>query len=495
MYSPSLDFFRAGSLLKLVQAGLLALLVAGCSSAQDFEQGFGFEDNLPLVSEARERRLGEREHPRIVAAFGGAYQDQRLQAGLDEIVDRLASVSPRPDISYQLTVLNTPAVNAFALPGGYLYVTRGLLALANDNDEIAAVISHEMGHVSARHAAKRESQASTVSVVGRVAQQALRNSTNDAGAVAAARGLNASFSRQQEFEADQIGLDTSVQAGFDPYGAATFLASMRDDRSRRDRLLRQDDGSTGTSFLATHPSTPDRISRVLELSGGFGIEENRPRQRDQFLGLIEGLLYGDDPREGIIRDRAFIHPGLHFTFEAPPGFNLQNASDAVFILGPDGSAMRFDGVDISTRQTLGEFVRNVWARGVTVQDVTPGRVGNMEAVFGSARHGGWNYRLAAVRFSEDKVFRFLLAARDVSEELEDGFASTVNSLRTLSVEEAASARPLRIRTVRVSAGDTPEKLARQMAVRDNALEQFRVLNGIEPGETLPVGELIKIIAE
>lgn len=496
MYSPLLDFVRAGSLLKLVQASLLALLVAACSGAQDFEQGFGFEDNLPLISEVRERRLGERENPRIVAAFGGAYQDQRLQAGLDEIVNRLASVSPRPDISYKLTVLNTPAVNAFALPGGYLYVTRGLLALANDNDEIAAVLSHEMGHVSARHAAKRESQASTVSVVGRIAQRALRNPMNAPGAVAAARNLNASFSRQQEFEADQIGLETSVQAGFDPYGAATFLASMRDDRTRRDQLLRKGETATGTSFLATHPSTPDRISRVLELSGGFGIEENsRPRQRDQFLGLIEGLLYGDDPREGIIRDRAFIHPGLHFKFEAPPGFNLQNASDAVFILGPDGSAMRFDGIDISPRQTLEEFVRNVWARGVTVQDMTPGLVGNMDAVFGSARYGGWNYRMAAVRFSEDKVFRFLLAARDVSAELEEGFASTVYSLRTLSAEEAASARPLRIRTVRVRAGDTPEKLAGQMALRDNALEQFRVLNGIEPGETLPVGELVKIIAE
>ncbi len=496
MYSRSLDFFRAGRLPRLVLAGILALVVAACTGGQDLEGGFGFEDNLPLVSEARERRLGEREHPRIVAAFGGAYQDQRLQAGLDDIVDRLARVSPRPDIPYRLTVLNTPAVNAFALPGGFLYVTRGLLALANDEDEIAAVLSHEMGHVSARHAAKRESQASSGSVVGRVAQQALRNPLNAAGAATAARSLNASFSRQQEFEADQIGLETAVQAGYDPYGAATFLQSMRDDRARRDRLLRQDEESSGTNFLATHPSTPDRISRVLELSGGFGIDQVAfPRQRDEFLGLIEGLLYGDDPREGIIRDRAFIHPGLHFTFEAPPGFNLQNASDAVFILGPGGSAMRFDGIDISPRQTLEEFVRNVWARGVTVQDVSPGRVGNMEAIFGSARHGGWNYRLAAVRFSEDKVFRFLLAARDVSVELEEGFTSTVHSLRTLSAEEAASVRPLRIRTVRVRSGDTPEKLARQMVIRENALEQFLVLNGIEDGETLPVGEIVKIIAE
>ncbi len=487
---------QAGRWLKLVQASFFMLLVAACAGAGGSDQGFGFEDNLPLISEARERRVGAREHPRIVAAFGGAYQDQQMQRGLDEIVDRLARVSPRPDIDYQLTVLNTPSVNAFALPGGFLYVTRGLLALSNDRDEIAAVLAHEMGHVSARHAAKRESQASTIAVVGRVAQQALRDPVRAAGAILASRSMFASFSRQQEFEADQIGLETAVQAGFDPYGAATFLDSMREDREHREQLLRQENRSSEASFMASHPSTPDRIAKVLELSGSFGIAEGaRPRQRDAFLSLIDGLLFGDDPREGFIRDRTFLHPNLRFAFDVPEGFNLQNSSDAVFVLGPDGSAMRFDGIDIPPRQSLERFVRNVWARGVTVQDMVPGHVGVMDAIFGAARHGGWNYRLAAVRFAPDKVFRFLLAARDIDVSLEDGFRSTVNSLRSLSAEQAAQARPLRIRTVQVGANDNQRSMARRMVIKDNALEQFRILNGLTANSRLTAGQSVKIIAE
>lgn len=485
-----------GGGLKYVQAGLLMLLVSACSGTPNGEDGFGFEDNLPLVSEARERRIGEREHPRIVSSFGGAYQDVRLQSGLDNIVERLASVSPRPDIEYELTVLNTPTVNAFALPGGYLYVTRGLLALANDTDEIAAVLAHEMGHVSARHSAKRESQASTIAVMGRVAQEALRNPMNAAGAVMATRGMFANYSRQQEFEADQIGLETAVSAGYDPYAAATFLDSMREDRTRRARLLQQGQDRNETSFLATHPSTPDRIAKVLELSSGFGISNGeRERRRAEYLNLIDGLLYGDDPREGFIKDRQFVHPKLRFSFEVPKGFNLQNASDAVFALGPDGSAMRFDGIKITPTQSLERFVRNVWAKGVTVQDMTPGRIGDLDVVFGAARHGGWNYRLAAVRFAPDKVFRFLLASRTVSQEMEEGFVETVSSLRALSGEEAAQARPLRIRSVDVRAGDTPRTISAKMAVRENAVEQFLVLNGLDPGDNLPAGQPVKIIGE
>ena len=477
--------------------GLLVLLaLTACSTSLD-QDGFGFENDALLISEERERALGAQEHPKIIAAFGGAYQNARLQSGLENIVARLKRVSPRPDIDYSVTILNTPSVNAFALPGGFLYVTRGLLALANDEDEIAAVLAHEMGHVSSRHAVKRESQSSTAAVIGRAMKDLMRNAGGARTAMLDSRERVAKFSRQQEFEADQIGLETAVQAGFDPFGAATFLTSMQRNNTYRNRLLIGGESRAhGGEFMATHPSTPDRISQILQLSRSFGFDQgDRPRARDSYLELIDGMMYGNDPSEGFVRDRRFIHPDLRFEFEVAPGFTIQNTSDAVFALGSNGSALRFDGVDVPESQSLTQYVTRSWARGIDVQDILLDRIGSMPVVFGRATHGGWDYRLAAIRFEGKRTFRFLMAAREIDEKMARDFEESVRSLRALSIEEAHDARPLRIRTVNVGARDTAESIAARMAVKEGALEQFLLLNGFNSPRQLQPGQTVKIFVD
>lgn len=483
---------RACALFSLI----MLAFVAGCSTSNE-PGGFGFENDGLLISEERERELGAQEHPKILASFGGAYTNAPLQAELDNIVGRLTRVSPRPDISYKLSVLNTPSVNAFALPGGYLYVTRGLLALANDEDEVAAVLAHEMGHVSSRHAIKRENQASATSVIGQVMKDIMRNPGKAANAMADSRASFASFSRSQEYEADQIGLETAVQAGFDPFGASSFLTSMQRNNEYRNRLVaRGEPASPGADFMATHPSTPDRISRVTQLARSFGFDEgDRARSRSAFLQAVDGMMYGSDPSEGFIRDRRFVHPELGFEFEVAKGFTIQNTSDAVFALGPNGSALRFDGVDVAVGQSLQTYVARVWAKGINVENLQSTTINGMDAVFGEAQHGGWDYRMGAVRFAGKRTFRFLMASRKFTPQMEVDFNSSIRSLRALTNEEIQEVKPFRIRVLTVKPGETVQTVAAQMGIRDGAAERFRIINGLSRTQQLVPGQMVKIIGD
>src|SRR5215813_3325788 len=199
----------------------MALAVAACSSVPGTRQVLLPE--LPKNAEANSPSV--REHQRVLAAYGGAYEDPKLQAKLTGVVDRLVASSDRPDMAYKITILNSPAVNAFALPSGQLYVTRGLLGLANDSAEVASVMSHEMAHVIARHAATREEQARKTELISNV-NDLLSDTQVGAMALARSKIALASFSRSQEFEADGIGVGIAARAGFDPFGASRLLASM-----------------------------------------------------------------------------------------------------------------------------------------------------------------------------------------------------------------------------------------------------------------------------
>src|SRR5882672_12206604 len=209
---------------RLIVPALCALLLAGCAT---FDKVTTTQVSLPEPPKASEAAPAtQREHQRILAAYGGAYQDTRLEGLITQTVDKLVAASERPNLKYKVTILNSPAINAFALPNGQLYVTRGLLALANDTSELASVLSHEMAHVIARHAAIREDQARQAALVSRVASDVFNDPQMGAMALARSKIALASFSRQQELEADGVGVGISSRAGFDPYGAVRFLTAM-----------------------------------------------------------------------------------------------------------------------------------------------------------------------------------------------------------------------------------------------------------------------------
>ncbi len=276
-------------------------------------------------------QLGAKQHPRILATYGGEYKDQKLERMVAKIVGKLTTVSDKPDQTYRITILDSPNINAFALPGGYLYITRGLLALANDSSEVAAVIAHEMGHVVANHGILRQEKEAETAIAGRVASEVLHNESASREEALRGKLRLAQFSRNQELQADALGIKMIGEAGYDPFASARFLQSMEAYTS-----FRSVSGATDASldFLASHPATPQRIQLALGHARRIGAPGVGTTDRDSFLNGIDGLLYGDSPSEGYVREQTFIHPKLGVTFRAPNGFTIDNSATAVMASGP-----------------------------------------------------------------------------------------------------------------------------------------------------------------
>src|SRR5258708_28891052 len=264
----------------------------------------------------------EREHERILTSYGGAYDDPKLEALITKTVDRLVAASERPDLAYKVTILNSGAVNAFALPTGQLYVTRGLIALASDTSELSSVLSHEMAHVLAKHASIREDQARQAAVVTRVVTDMSNDPDLTALALAKTKLTMASFSRAQEFEADGIGVGISARAHFDPYGAARFLTSM--ERNAELKAGKTSLDPRAQDFLSSHPATPERVQNAQANARQYTSPEGGERDRETYLTAIDNIVYGEDPSEGFVRGRRFLHPKLGFTLAAPDTFTLDN---------------------------------------------------------------------------------------------------------------------------------------------------------------------------
>ena len=276
---------------------LLTLVVAGCSGVPSGPEAKLPDITLPQVVPTP--TAAEREHARILAAYGGAYEDPQLEALITRTVDKLVAASDRPDLHYRITILNSGAVNAFALPSGQLYVTRGLAGLADDDAELASVLAHEMSHVIARHAAIREDRAKRAALVSSVVNQVLSNPETGARALAKSKIALASFSRAQEYEADAMGVGISARAGFDAYGAARFLTAMGRNASLKTAAATPGGNSERSGpieFLSSHPATPDRVRNAVSHARRFSAPDAAgERDKSDYLTALDGLVYGDDP--------------------------------------------------------------------------------------------------------------------------------------------------------------------------------------------------------
>lgn len=465
----------------------LALLIAACSSTPDNKQ---ISLTLPAVPKGEPVTATQREHARILASYGGGYDSARLQAEITQIVDRLVAASERPDLKYQVTILNSPAINAFALPNGQLYITRGLIALASDKSELASVLAHEMGHVIARHAAIREEQAKQAAMLSHVVNDVLSDPQTGALALAKAKLTIAAFSRAQEFEADQMGVGMSARAGFDPYGAARILTDMQ-----RNADIKTASGDPRTvDFLSSHPATPERVKNALANARQIGAPGTGERDRDSYLTSLDGVIYGEDPSEGFARGRRFQHPKLGFTFMAPPGFSLDNTTQAVLGLKEGGGeALRLDVVSVPAEQSLPDYLKSGWMDNVDASSIEELTVNGFRAATATATGEAWSFRLFAVRFGSD-VYRFIFAAKNKTAAADKSFRESVSTFRRMSLQESAQVHPLRLKIVTVGAQDTVESLARRMAT-DRPVERFRVINGLAANDRVKPGDKVKVVIE
>ncbi len=470
-------------------AMLVVLAVAAVLSACNAITGAGgptaavFNDNPPSGINSADTE----EHSRIVAAYGGVFHDARVEQALVPVVSRIVAASDRPDIPYRITILNSPAINAFALPGGYLYVTRGLLALANDSSEVAAVLAHEMGHISANHAAARQALERQVLSVSSTSDA---NDPSSQVALAAGQRTLASFSRQQELEADAIGIRTIGKAGYDPYAAARFLTVMATYAAFRSSSLLRD---KQPDFLATHPSTPERVQFARQAAAQFGPPGTGDVDRNRYLDGIDGMVFGDDPSQGFVRDRMFIHPGLAIGFAVPEGFVIDNTSDAVLATGVDGTALRFDAVGLAQGTDLADYLKSGWINGLDASSIRSFSVNGLQAASAEAAAKGWFFQIAVIQAGGAATYRFIFANETRSPAFKAAADQTVNSFRTVSQQELAGLKALHIRIVTAAAGDTDAIVARRMHGVDRPLDLFRVLNDIQPGVAIQPGTKLKIV--
>jgi predicted Zn-dependent protease len=436
-------------------------------------------------------RSTEREHARLIAAFGGEYRAPEAQRVLSDITARLVPATDRPDEAYQVTILDSPIVNAFALPSGHLYVTRGLLALANDTSEVAAVLAHEIAHVTVRHASARSELELRSALVSRVVADVLNDPVAGAMVRDQSRVSMASFSRAQELEADQIGVRTLAKAGYDLYGATRFLNSL----GRASGLRSQGAGGSGTDMLSTHPGTPERIAQVLQAARRIAAPGIGEADRERYVKALAGIAYGDDPADGVVRGRRFIHPRLGVAFEAPEGIALENTSRAVVGASPDGGKrLLFDAVAPPDDQSLETVLQSTWNDTVETGSIENLSVNGRPAAVATSQGKDWSFRLAAVRIKET-TYRLVLAMRSPHADLDRIFRQTLESVREVTPEEARDLRPLRLQVIAAREGDTAEALAGQMNGVDRPMERFLTLNGLTGSSSVRAGEFYKVVTE
>jgi len=490
---------------QVAKAGALSLMLVALSTAcVTTNPATGGSDFTPLMSPQKEMQIGAAEHPKMVEAFGGVYDDPEIGGYVASVGGRLAAHSERSDLAFRFTVLNSPVVNAFALPGGYVYVSRGLLALVNSEAELASVLAHEIGHVTGRHSAQRYNKSVFLglgtSLFGAIVGNDVASQLADLGSAAYLRGN----SRDQEHQADELGIRYMAATGYDARASVDFLSTLAAD----DSLSRKIAGAKGedplAGIFATHPRTAERVARAAAATQNKGAA---PRLRARYLEKIDALLVGDDPAQGLIRGRTFFHPDLSFSFEVPPGFHLNNSAKAV-IASDEAKAkamMRFDSAPSPWSGPLENYVRRKWAKGLRLADLSRIDVGGMAAVTASARgnsrRGAVDLRLVAIRFDRETIYRFLFItppARTAA--LDEEIRRTVFGFRRLGPDEGDAIKPLRIRLVQVQGGDTVASMTAQMQnTRDFSAaimaEKFRVLNGLGPDQGLAPGRRVKIIAE
>lgn len=457
---------------------------------------------------AEDRRLGERVHPEIVAAHGGIYEDPALDAWLEGIVARIDRAGGGQPGLWQITLLDTPKANAFAVPGGYLYVTRGLLALANDEDELASVIAHEMAHVDARHLESRQrraTEAQGIALLGLLlggvtgADAGVMRGIAEAGQVAGAAYV-ADFSREQEFEADRLGIGYITAAGYDPLAAADFLVSLQAQDTLQARIAGRQYDPNRVDFLSSHPATAERVRAAASTGRSVG-GGGQGRDREGYLSRLDGMIYGDPPSQGYVRDGGFVHPELRFGFRAPRGFRITNSSRAVTAVNDRGATFVLEGApDYSGPLT--RFIAERWAPAIAreagggrISGLEPVRINGLDAARAvmpvRTRQGTADMLMVAVRLN-GQIYRLTGIAPRGSGLLGEMEAAAL-SFRELSPAEAAQLQPLRLEVVRVRAGDTAASLAARMRTEGFAEERFRVLNGLGPADRLRPGMLVKIV--
>lgn len=483
--------------------GLAALAAFGCAPPP------GSGTSTSTTRSAAEQRTGDQAYPQIVKQFGGEYRDAQVQAYVRDIGRRLTAVSEQPNARWTFTVLDSPEINAFAAPGGHIFVTRGLIALAEDEAELASVVAHEIAHVTAGHNASRQRRQTTAGLgllLGQIGlgvlgvDPSLANVLGQAGQTAAG-GYVASYSRADELAADTLGIRYLARAGYDPAAAADFLRSLSAFSALRASIKGKSYDPNRVSFLASHPATGDRVREAERLGASAGAGQGERSER-RHLATIDGIVWGDSPEQGYVRGNTFVHPTLRFTYSVPSGYSITNTQSAVVAEGRNGARFILDGgrdpggdlrayidrqwlpaIAKSTRIGRPQRIESLRINGLdAAQTAVPAEIQGrpFEVLLTAIRHNGQVYRLTGIAPRGSSQLPAMARASD--------------TFRAISASEAGRTRPARIDVVTARGGDSARSLGSRMQVEARPVDHFIVLNGLNrPGAGLRAGDQVKLV--
>jgi len=459
----------------------------------------------PRYLNPRDVQQATQQHAEVVAEFGGADTGPR-GAYVEGVGRRVAAYSGTANAGqvYHFTTLNSAVDNAFSVPGGYVYITRQLMGIMNDESELAFVVGHETGHIAANHAQARKSAANTSAiwgVLGQILGAVVGNNAFGGLISQSAQQFSKlrllSFSREQEYQADMLGIRYMTAAGYDPNGSATMLAQISRSSALEARI--QGDQNRATpEWASTHPLSENRMAQAAQIARQTGRAGTGLRNRDAFLAQVDGVMVDDDPAQGVIDGRSFIHPDLRLQFLVPAGYLMQNSTHEVTIQGSGGQAQfsggRFSGgMEAYISQALQRLTRGraQVALGPTQQTTVNGIPATYVVGRANTSSGAVDVGVFAYQWDPNTIYHFVTLTR-AGQGLAP-FAPMIDSLRRISSSEAAAIRPKVIDVVTVMRGDTMQSLANRMAYRDYQLDRFLALNGLAANSPLTPGQKVKLV--
>ena len=449
---------------------------------------------MSLLSEAEELAIGQQQDAEIRKEMG-VYDDPLLQRYVNDIGQQLARVSHRPNLPWTFTVVDSPAINAFALPGGYIYLTRGILAYLDDESELAGVLGHEIGHVTARHAAQaytRQAQAGIALTVLSIFVPGTAPFA-DLGAT----GLSVLFlrhGREAELEADRLGVEYGSGSGYDPAGVPRFLATL----ARVDALSERG----VPNWLSTHPDPGSRVVKAEPVAGQFVSADAKTLNRDQYLERIHGLVFGDKPEDGIVRGNEFLHPLLRFAVKFPEGWELTNTAEAVLAQEPGTEHfMVLQEVEQPRGRSIGDAaVAAMRSAGYTVVDGRIEKINGHDAHVGLYRGNAKDVGKVLMRAAHIAIGRQLyvvagFAPEKEFDQVDKDILPSVQTFRQLSAAEASRIQPNRLDFYVVKAGDSWQSIATRQGRSFVGAATLAIMNDREVSVQPQAGDRVKIVVE
>jgi predicted Zn-dependent protease len=445
---------------------------------------------LSLFSEQEEIALGKQTDGEIKAQYG-IYNDQALNAYVQRVGQSMTPLTHRPHLTYHFAVLDTPVVNAFAVPGGYIYVTRGILSLMNSEAELAVVLGHELGHVNARHSMAKLSQL-MLAQLGLGVAGAISETFAKLSGVASIgiQLLFLKFSRDDEREADALGVEYSRKGGYNPHEMINFFASL-------EKLGDLSGGHSLPGFLSTHPLTNERIQNtkdmLLESDQQLKIETNG------YLMAVDNMVYGQDPRQGYVENNAFYHPELRFYFLFPEGWQVQNTPAQVTLATKDGHA----GVILKAEKTsenLKDYANRIAAKIENAQFIDERSfkihgLASYHQVYDISQQEGENIRtrLSYVR-KNGFIYTFLaLSAQNEFSKYDEELQSIVSSFQELRDAGYLNRKPQRIRLVKANGRENLQTIFQKTGMEKELWTKFAIMNGLGLDSTPRSGQTIKVM--